>query len=100
MPERFLNLSEAAQILHISEKEVSALVEQGKIPAYRIAGKFLRFDKNQIEKYSPALGSAQVPLEKDSYSLKERLRDFWYYNDFYFFAFLVIVLILMVIFYR
>lgn len=102
-PERFLNLSEAAEILRISEQELTELVAQGKIPAYKIAGEFLRFDKDQIEKFR---GSIFVRpsriLNKDvlRYSLREKISDFLYYNDFYIFSFLVIIFLISLIFYK
>ena len=100
MPERFLNLNEAAQILHISEEELNELVKQGKIPAYKIADKFLRFDKDQIEKYINSLTTSQTPSEEDHYSLREKIFDFFYYNDFYIFSFFIIALILLIIFFQ
>jgi len=97
MPERFLNLSEAAEILRISEEELDELVKQGKIPAYRIAGEFLRFDKNNIEKYIKSLSATQAPKEEEPYSLSDKLHDLFYYNDFYIFSFLFSVFIILLI---
>lgn len=98
MPERFLNLNEAAEILRISEEELSELVKQGKIPAYKIAGEYLRFDKTQVEKYINSLTTSQAQSEENSYSSKDRISDFFYYNDFYIISFLLIAFMLVIIF--
>ena len=102
MPEKFLNLGEAAEILHISEDRLNELVQQGKIPAYKIAGQFLRFDKEQVEKYVGSLSTSPPPTtqakKEDNYKKEDRLVDFLYFNDFYIISFVLIVLILLLIF--
>jgi len=100
MPEGFLNLSEAAEILRVSEEELNELVKQGRIPAYRIADKFLRFDKSQIDKYINSLNTSEAPHSENHYSSGEKLLDFFYYNDFYILCILLVILILLIIFYQ
>jgi excisionase family DNA binding protein len=82
MAEKFISVREAAQILGVSEKKLLDLTEEGKIPAYRIAGQFIRFKENQIEEIRK---KGMIVSEDNSYpyTSRERLLDFIYYNDFY-----------------
>jgi excisionase family DNA binding protein len=82
MAEKFISVREASQILGVSEKKILDLAEEGKIPAYRIAGQFLRFKENQLED----IRERGIVVSEDKsypYTSRERLLDFVYYNDFY-----------------
>lgn len=100
MPEeKLLTVREAASILGISEKELVELAENGQIPAYKIGGVFLRFKKEQVyefkkinKKFSKKIDTGQ------KYSFKDRLSDFFYFNDFYILTLLIIILLLIIIF--
>ena len=126
MPEKLLNIKEVAEYLKISEEEVKRLVDIGEIPAYRIGDSFLRFRKEQIdgirkeiiafEEESPAPESAVVKaahpytdLERDmkrknpraqqyDYTFFERVKDFFYFNDFYILSFVLIAVLMYLIF--
>lgn len=97
--EKLLTIRDVSHILGVSEKEVIDLVDKQIIPAYKIGGVYLRFKRQQIEGFKK---NFKQPLVKDKlsqeYSFKERLSDFFYFNDFYIFSILIIVLILVVIF--
>jgi len=88
-------------MLGVSEKEVLDLAESGKIPAYKIGGVYLRFKPEQIDEFrkffnvSPAYNKTNAPSQ---YSFKDRLGDFFYFNDFYLLAILLILLIVFIIF--
>jgi len=96
--EKLLTIRDVSLILGISEKEVLDLAESGTIPAYKIGGLYLRFKKEQIEdykksiKYSPS--KADTPA---GYPLRDKLRDFFYFNDFYILTVLIIILLLIII---
>ncbi|OGX43124.1 MAG: hypothetical protein A3F87_04595, partial [Omnitrophica WOR_2 bacterium RIFCSPLOWO2_12_FULL_51_24] len=47
--EKLISLHDAADILELSEEELRRFVAEGKIPAYRIGGEYLRFRKSQVE---------------------------------------------------
>jgi len=82
MAEKFISVREASQILGISEKKILGLSEAGKIPAYKIAGQFLRFKGKEIEE----LRNKGIVISEDNsypYTSQERFRDFIYYHDFY-----------------
>lgn len=96
--EKLLTVREASLILGVSEKEVLELSEKGALPAYKIGGVYLRFKREQVLEYkkrikpfSPAAGPRQ------GYTLRERISDFFYFNDFYILTIVLIILLLVVI---
>ena len=94
----YISVRETAQILCISEKKVMDLIEQRKLHAYRIADKFLRLKKSEVLDLKNT-GSVAVDDVKIEYSSAERLRDFFYFNDFYILSLFAIVFLLYIIFY-
>lgn len=111
--EKLISLHDAANILELSEEELRRFVAEGKIPAYKIGGEYLRFRKSQIEALRSRiriLKHQSVPIldirpprkeePKARYSIFDRIRDFLYFNDFYILAFILIVLLAAVILLR
>lgn len=105
LKEKFLNVHEAAGILDISEEELWGLVHEHKVPTHNIAGTFLRFRQKDIEELKVKWRIARelfpgkakyfshhntVPIT----SFAERLKDFWYFNDFYILCSLLIAILL------
>lgn len=84
-------------ILGVSEKKIIDLVDEGKIPAYKIGGEYLRLSKEQIEglKNSHIIESDTV---QHKYTLLERIYDFFYYNDFYIISLIIIAILFYLIF--
>jgi len=99
MTERLYTVRDVASILGVSEKDVLDLGETGKLPAYKIGGVYLRFKPEQIEDFRKKSGA--VPLRKGSASqqdsTKDSISDFFYFNDFYIFSIIVILLVIFVI---
>lgn len=108
--EKLLTPKEAAELLELSEEELKYFVASGKIPAYNIAGEFLRFKKDQIlalrdririlkHQSTPIekIYEAQRSVTKVRYGLLDRIRDFLYLNDFYILAAILILLLILVI---
>jgi len=97
--EKLLTVREVSILLSISEKEVMDLAQAGVIPAYKVGGVFLRFKKDQVHDYKksahPSL--AKVSIRKPT-PLQERISDFFYFNDFYIIAGLLILVLLFIIF--
>jgi predicted DNA-binding transcriptional regulator AlpA len=95
--ERYLDVHEAAEILEVSEDELWGLVRHHQVPSHNIAGAFLRFKKEDIEELK-----IKWRIERELFPKKQRyfahestvqkadwhdrLRDFWYFNDFYVFC--------------
>ncbi len=98
MSSQYITVRETAQILAVSEKKVMDLIESGNLQAYKIADQFLRLKRNEVVNIR---STGQVVSENivATYTSGERVRDFFYYNDFYLIAFLIIGILLYVIFF-
>ncbi len=97
MAEKFISVRDAAQFLGVSEKKIIDLVDEGKLSAYKIGGQYLRLNKEQIEslKNSKIIESDTV---QQKYTWIERIKDFFYFNDFYIVALIIIALLIYIIF--
>lgn len=96
MAEKLLTIRDVSSILGISEKEVIERSEKGEIPAYKVGGVYLRFQKDQVERLTHA-SRRQKAEARISYSTGERLRDFFYFYDFYILSAILIVVLLVII---
>ena len=94
---QYISVRETAQTLGVSEKKVMDLVEGKKLQAYRIADQFLRLKKSEVLEMKNAgkIVSDQTP---HAYSSSERVTDFFYFNDFYIIAGILIILLLCLVY--
>ena len=95
MAEKLLNIEEAARVLLLSVQEVEELVNEGKIPAFHLDGKYLRFRRGDLNSYRAASPRKEEPVEH--YTVRDGLHDFFYFNDFYLFSLLLMGVILVLI---
>jgi len=97
--EKLWTVRDVSIYLGISEKEVVDLSESGAIPAYKVGGVYLRFKKEQIQDYKKSnnLLSSKTNVAQEN-SLEDKVSDFLYFNDFYIFTILLIILLLVIIF--
>ena len=92
--EKLLTVRDVAVILGVFEKDVLDLAEKGVIPAYKIGGLYLRFKKDQVEHYKKTQHHAhQGPQIKEERALQDKFFDFFYFNDFYILAAILIILL-------
>ncbi len=91
-----MTIREVAVELDITEQEVIDLAEEGKIPAYKIGGAYLRFKPEHIQEAKRMIPGLQH--RKIKVGLVERITDFFYFNDFYILSVLLIILMLLIIF--
>jgi len=97
--QKLLTVRDVALTLGISEKEVINLAESGAVPAYKIGGVYLRFKKEQVQEFQRSNKNTLVKsYVAQKFTLKDRVSDFFYFNDFYIVAVLIIVLLIVVIF--
>jgi excisionase family DNA binding protein len=97
--DKLLTIRDVSIILGISEKEVMDLAENGSLPAYKIGGVYLRFKAQQVEDYKKRLRPSLSRESKSrEYSLRDKVNDFLYFNDFYILSSIIIAIILIVIF--
>ncbi len=94
MSEKLLTIREVSSMLGLSEKEVIDLAEEGKIPAYKVGGIYLRFKREQVDEYRKAHrpGHSQAKA-----SFADQVADFFYFNDFYLMSALVILVLLYIV---
>lgn len=96
MMKRFLTSQEAADYLGITEAELEDLTNKGTILSYKIGGIYTRYridDLNSCNRKMPA-----DMRNRYSTSIADRIRDFFYFNDFYIFSLIAIVTIIYFIF--
>ena len=100
MTEKLLTLKEAAKLLSIPPEEVEKWVREGRLPAFQIAGEFLRFRRTEIERFKrerispPDLSTSAEKKREEHYTFADAMKDFFYFNDFYFISFLFALLTL------
>lgn len=95
---QFISVRETAQLLGISEKKVMDMIEERRLQAYRIADKFLRLKKTEVMSLRNSGHVSREDLQI-AYTTAERVRDFFYFNDFYLLSFFIILELLYVIFF-
>jgi excisionase family DNA binding protein len=97
--EKLLTVREVSLLLSISEREVMNLAESGVIPAYKVGGVYLRFKREQVLGYQksshPVSSNKAEPLKKSTF--QDGVSDFFYFNDFYILAALLVVLLLAIL---
>lgn len=92
--EKLLTLKEVADFLGFTEEEVKDFVTRGKISAYKLGGELLRFKKDEIEALREKI---EISKRRVKYSFRDRIKDFVYFNNFYFFAAILIAILLFII---
>ncbi len=93
---KLLTIREVAEELGITEQEVIDLAEEGKIPAYKVGGVYLRFKLEHVQEVKQ--GISRLLKNKVKVGWLQRLQDFLYFNDFYILTSLIIILMLIIIF--
>lgn len=98
--EKLLTVRDVALILGISEREVIDLTENGKLPAYKVGGVYIRFKREHVEAFRRAFQPPPGYKDKESKEnpFKDKVSDFFYFNDFYIVSFLIVIVILFIIF--
>lgn len=92
--EKMLTVRDVAVMLGISEKDVLDLTENGTIPGYKIGGVYLRFKKEQVEQYKKNQHHLHPnALKRESAGVGSKVSDFFYFNDFYILAAILIILL-------
>lgn len=97
--EKLLTVRDVSLILGVSEKEVIDLAESGALPAYKVGGVYLRFKRDQVEECRRKK-QLNAPVPEGKIGIKDKVSDFFYFNDFYILAALAILFLLFIIFGR
>lgn len=97
MVKRFLTPKEAADYLHLPESEFQEIVKKRNIPTYKIGGLYTRFKVDDLDYHSRKIRK-KARYKKDSNTFSDKIKDFFYFNDFYIFSSIAIIVILYFIF--
>ncbi len=96
MMKKFLTSKEAADYLGIPEDALHKILEKERIPSYKIGGIYTRFKVDDLNLYR-----RKIPhrvYQGKSRLVSDRIKDFFYFNDFYIFSGIAIITILYFIF--
>lgn len=97
MIDRLFNEKEAAEYLGITEARLKGLVDRKKLVVYKIGGEFLRFKQKDLDAVKTFI-TTSLDQPKKEYFLLGRLKDYFYYNDFYLIAAILIIILLALVF--
>ena len=92
--EKLWTTSEAAEFLGIDELDVEQLVKDGKLTGYKLGGQFLRLRPEQVKQLkaqglTPS-GAGRSARAASGELWHEKLRDAWYFYDFYVVSFVLL----------
>jgi excisionase family DNA binding protein len=92
--EKMLTVRDVSIMLGVSEKDVLDLTEKGTLPGYKVGGVYLRFKREQVDQYKKSQNHLKPKAAKENAdSPGVRVQDFIYFNDFYIFALILIILL-------
>lgn len=97
MMKKLLTYKEAADYLGVSEGELQDIVAENKLPAYKIGGVYTRFKLDDLSSFRRRV-SLEAGQKKDRDSVIDRVKDFFYFNDFYILCGMAVAIILYLIF--
>ena len=86
---------EVKNFLAVDQTAFDKYLKEGKLPAYKIGGTYLRFHKEDVLNLR-----AQLAPKKSARSgvfLGGRLADFWRFNNFYIISLLIAVAVIWVV---
>ena len=98
-PEKLLTLEEAARQLGVPADDVEAMIQEKRLPVFRLGGQLLRVRWRDIEGILRVPSARPVSQAADpaTATFWERVRDFFYFNDFYLVALLILLTLLAII---
>lgn len=96
MRDKLLTTREVSKFLEISEKDVIDLTRGGKLPCFKVAGEFLRFKQEDIIRLKSGI-QKKFNVHKETIPLAESIEEFFYFNDFYIFASVIIAVLVFFI---
>ena len=105
--DKLLTLNEAAEFLGINTEEFENFIQEHRVPHYKIAGKFVRFSQQELEKHKvktgnkkqiPATAKEEIEYRKEELTFTDKIVEFVKFNDFYILSFCLILALLYYIF--
>ncbi len=87
---QYISVREASQILGVSEKKIMDLIQSTDLKAYKIANQFLRLKKGEVLSLRQS-GDVKNETVQFQYTARERVQDFFYFNNFYMLSAVLII---------
>ena len=114
-PEKLLTLEEAARLLGVSPDGVEQMIQRGRLASFRLGGQWVRVRLGDVERLRGTSSAGRAPSSRTEGAhskravsapsagsgrvgrLWDQLLDFFYFNDFYLVALLILLTLLAVI---
>ena len=106
-PEKLLTLEEAARRLSVTPDGVERMIQAGRLASFRLGGHLLRVRLGDVDRLRGTSSSGRAPSSRSVGvarrgrsgvgRLWDRVLDFFYFNDFYLVALLILLTLLAVI---
>jgi len=93
-----LNKQQACRNLGVDEEELDRFVQEGRLTAYKLGGMYVRFKQEELEALRRRPSRIAGSPQKSKSGVFESILDFLYYNDFYIFGLIIILLLLAILF--
>jgi hypothetical protein len=87
MSQGMLSRAEVLNYLGCDSKALDRLIQKKRLTLYKIGGEYERFDKEEVIRIRL---KTPVKATGPHRSLKEKVFDFWHYNNFYIVTFFVL----------
>jgi excisionase family DNA binding protein len=91
---KLITVREVALSLGVTEKEVLDLADKGLLKISKVGSGYVRFSREEVERIKKL---EEFSEHSHRVSFRDRLFDFFYFNDFYLLAFLIIAGLLYII---
>ena len=93
---QYISVREAAQILGINERKIMDMIDSRELQAYKIANQFLRLKQSEVTALRRS-GTIRNETTQYPYTFQERVKDFFYFNDFYLISAVVILFLVYIV---
>lgn len=93
---QYISVRETAQLLGISERKVMDMIDANELQAYKIANQFLRLKRSEVMALQRT-GSIENETIQFPYTVNEKVKDFFYYNDFYLISGIIIIFLVYIV---
>ncbi|MEW5894397.1 MAG: helix-turn-helix domain-containing protein [Candidatus Omnitrophota bacterium] len=90
---QYISVREAAQILGVSERKIMDMIEADELKAYKIANQFLRLKKSEVTALQRS-GTVENESVEYPYTIGDRIKDFFYFYDFYLISLVIMFLLI------
>ena len=93
---QYISVRETAQLLGISERKVMDMIDANELQAYKLANQFLRLKRAEVLVLQRS-GSIKNETTEFPYTLTERIKDYFYFNDFYLVSGIIIIILVYIV---